>query len=92
MSTHWGRFSRTVAGVYCPFFALHTSRAVFVGDITEMRCALGHQFLVSEKMISTSDVDRAFALQHLFVFIVIADLRMSVRGILRAKAKFHREV
>ena len=92
MSTLWGRSSRTVAGVYCPVFALHISRAVFVGDIPEMRCAVGHQFLVSEKMISESDVDRAFAVQHLFIFIVIADVQTSVRGISRAKAEFHREV
>jgi len=92
VSTHWGRSSRTVAGVYCPVFALHTSHAVSVGDIPEMRSAVGHQFLASEKMISESDVDRPFALQHLFIFIVIADVQKSLRGIPRAKAEFHREV
>jgi len=57
-----------------------------------MRCAVGHQFLVSEKMISESDVDRAFALKHPVIFIVIADVQMSVGCVSRAKAEFRREV
>ena len=89
MSTHWGRSSRTVAGVYCPVLALHTSPAVFVGDIPEMRCAVGHQFLISEKMISESDVDRAVV--PLFIFIFIADVETSVGCVARAKAEFRRE-
>jgi hypothetical protein len=63
-----------------------------VGDIPEMRCAVGHQFLVSEKMISESDFDPVFALQALFIFIVIADVQTYVSCASLAKAEFHREV